>query len=157
MVRSVANGRSEWEGENHAALFVRDDECLVFYQFSEKDSVARDLASAFLSLFPHRIQVLKVHALLITGRFCFVFDVEEVACLSSRASPATNLEQLDLAISERANLCTPVRCRADYFTGAHQGNDKHAAVTVPPSQIHSRPGIHLFQSASPRHGPFVCR
>src|SRR5262245_19162816 len=77
-VRSVADGVLEWEDKNRSALFVRDDECLVFYEFSKKESVARDLASAFLSLFSHRIQVLKVHALLITEHFCFVFDVEEI-------------------------------------------------------------------------------
>jgi hypothetical protein len=58
--------RARWCAQSRAAsfngkvgtvLFVRDNECLVFNQFSKEESVVRDLASAFLGLFARRIQV----------------------------------------------------------------------------------------------------
>src|SRR5262245_11082482 len=100
---AVAIARARWaaqssvaslngEGKNRLALFFRDDERLVFQPFSKKDRSGE----AFFRLFPHRVQVLKVHALFITNRSCFVLMLKIGRFMPSLAaanseSPSTYL------------------------------------------------------------------
>jgi len=56
----LADGKFEWEGENHVALFIRDDKCPAVRFMSIMNSLAHVLASRLRNLIACRVQVVEL-------------------------------------------------------------------------------------------------